>query len=269
MSPRISVLMPVYNGEKFLAASIESILKQTYQDFELLIWNDASTDNSENIIQSFKDSRIKYHKALQNAGISESRNQLMRLAKGEYWAIIDHDDIAHPQRLEKQVEFLDAHPEISVVGSAIRLFCKNPRAGIFKNFIRNLGWIWKQPSHPTLSDALKGCPLMHPSAMLRGKDFIHQKLFYKQEYTPAEDYKLWSDTLMSGLKLANIQEVLLYYNLHGENCSVRRKTQMRQADRKVKNDIKKFLNIKSRFHYPYFLVILQKLRLSLKKDKNI
>ena len=269
MSPRVSVLMPTYNGEKFLEATINSILKQTYHDFELIIWNDASTDTSENIIKNFDDKRIRYYKSDNNTGISESRNQLMHLAKGEYWAIIDHDDIAHPQRLEKEVSFLDAHSDISAVGTAIRLFCKNPNAGKFKNFIRNLGWIWKQPVYPTVHDALKGCPLMHPSAMLRGKDFKNHNLFYKQDYTPAEDYKLWSDALMFGLKLANIQEVLLYYNVHGENCSIRRKTQMRQADHKVKNDIKQFLNIKACFHYPYLLVILQKLRLSLKKDKNI
>jgi len=261
--------MSVYNGEKFLEATIQSILGQTYQDFELIIRNDASTDNSENIIKNFNDRRIIYHKSSQNQGISESRNQLMKLAQGEYWAIIDQDDTAHPQRLEKQVAFLDIHPDISAVGSAIRLFCKNPQAGKIKNFIRNLGWIWRQPKLPTLKDALKGCPLMHPSAMLRGKDFINKNLFYNKLYTPAEDYKLWCDALMAGLKLANIQDTLLYYNLHGENCSIRQKKQMRQADHNVKKDIKKFLNISHPFYYPYLLVILQKLRFSFKKDKNI
>lgn len=263
MHPKISVLMPVYNSEKHLKDTIDSILRQSFTDFELLIVNDASTDCSESIIQNFNDKRIKYFCNDKNLGISPTRNKLMNLAQGEYLAIIDNDDICLPERFAKQVKFLNENNDISVVGTWVELFCKQtPKGnlGFVKKIIRNLGWVWCQPPYPTIYDAIQGCPVMHPSAMIRKADFEKNNICYRAEFTPAEDFDLWAEALMKGLKLANLQEVLLKYNLHGNNFSITSKSKLKIADKKIKNKIKKHLNM-PKYEYPYYCMMIRKLRL--------
>ena len=126
----LSVLVPVYNSQNFLRDTINSILSQTFEDFELILLNDASTDESEKVIESFNDSRIKYYKNEHNLGISGTRNRLFELAKGEYWAIMDNDDISMPKRFEKQVAFLDKNPDVAIVGTWLQLFNKSPAYGL-------------------------------------------------------------------------------------------------------------------------------------------
>ena len=114
---RVSVLMPVYRtNEEYLREAISSILAQTYSDFEFLILDDCPEDDRELIVKSYKDRRIKYLRNETNMGISESRNKLVDMARGEYLAVMDHDDVSLPERLEKQVNYLDAHPDVGVVG---------------------------------------------------------------------------------------------------------------------------------------------------------
>lgn len=108
--PKISVLIPVHNGADTLAETVASILNQTFADFELLLFDDASTDASPEIINSFADSRIRRFRSDANLGISEARNRLMELAEGEYLAVMDHDDLSAPRRLEKQAAWLDNNP---------------------------------------------------------------------------------------------------------------------------------------------------------------
>ena len=109
---KVSVLMPVYKtNEKFLREAIESILGQTFSDFEFLILDDCPEDDRESIVKSYDDKRIKYIKNEKNLGITPSRNKLIDMAEGEYLAVFDHDDISLPERFQKQVEFLDNHPE--------------------------------------------------------------------------------------------------------------------------------------------------------------
>lgn len=276
MQPKVSVLMPVYNAQKYLKDTIDSILQQTFDNFELLIINDASADNSEKIIKSFTDKRIKYYQNEKNLGISATRNKLMDLAQGEYLAIIDNDDICLPERFAKQVKFLDKNADISVVGSWTELFCKEKPRGIFgicKKIIRNLGWIWCQPANPTLDDALEGCPVMHPSSMIRKADFVKHNLRYDAALTPAEDFDLWVETMMKGLRLANLQEVLFKYNLHGNNFSITTKRQQKIADHFIKDKVKRHLGITDKYYSPYWMMMTHKLRLkyflSEKNDKNI
>src|SRR5574344_1855820 len=116
--PKISVLLPIYNTkEEYLRTSIESILNQTYKDFELLILND-SPDNYklDEIVKSYKDIRIRYFKNDKNLGNTESNNKLLKIAQCAYLAIMDHDDISLPTRFEKEVQFLDNNPDIGVIG---------------------------------------------------------------------------------------------------------------------------------------------------------
>ena len=125
--PRVSVLTPVYNTNiEHLHQCIDSILNQTFTDFEFIILNDSPENTElESEILSYSDKRIKYYKNDKNIGISESRNRLLQLARGEYIAIFDHDDISIPDRLACQVEFLDTHPNIGVIGGWLQNFESN------------------------------------------------------------------------------------------------------------------------------------------------
>lgn len=262
---KVSVLIPVYNSAAFIKEAVESILNQTYTDFELLLLNDDSTDNSEDIIKSFTDTRIRYYSNKKNLGISGSRNKLLDLAQGEYLAIMDHDDISLPTRLEKQVRFMNANPDVAMLGTWGELFCRTKPSSIFeklKSRFINLGWVWCQPKNPTLKDMAEGNPVMHSSSMLRKSALQKLNIRYNPEYSPAEDFDLCRQILEAGQKLANIQEILFKYHYHGKNYSLQNKKAMAIADKKVKQDVYRLLNIK-KCNYPYYKVMLKKIRLKL------
>ena len=174
--------MSVYNGEKFLRQSIESILKQSYIDFELIIIDDCSTDGSCSIIESYKDKRIRFIKNKKNMRLPASLNKGIRLAKGKYIARMDADDISMPERFAKQVAYLDAHNDIVVVG------------GGFQAIDEEGNELYKY--HPLKGEKLtKYClmpsPLVHPSVMMRRDVIVDNNLFYDEQYSSAQDYDLW------------------------------------------------------------------------------
>lgn len=202
-NPKISVLMPVYNTEKFLKEAIDSILNQTFEDFEFLIINDASTDNSKNIILSYDDKRIRYFKNIKNLGVARTLNKGLRLAKGKYIARMDADDRALPSRLEKQVAYMDAHPEISVCGTWLK--------AIFDTKSK----IWKVP---TTHDEIRSLMLFHdavfhPTVMMRMEIIKKYNFQYKLTFPCAEDYDLWM-RMIGHSRFANIPEVLLLRRIH-------------------------------------------------------
>lgn len=220
--PRVSVLMPVYNTrEDYLRAAIESILTQDFSDFEFLILNDGSVDrNVERVVMSYRDPRIKYSVNPHNMGISAARNRLIGMAQGEYLAVMDHDDISLPQRLSRQVAFLDAHPEVGVVSCWFKC------------------WGKKKPfcfaaEHEQIEKLLINyCCLCHPASMIRKQLLTDNKLCYEEEYSPAEDYRLWG-RLIGKTRFANIPEVLFIYRNHEENTTHRKKYEMHRAEERI------------------------------------
>ena len=120
--PKISVIMPAYNAEKYIKEAIDSILSQTFQDFELIVLNDCSKDSTEQIILSYTDDRVVYLKNEVNMGVAATLNRGLAVAGGEYIARMDADDISHPERFRKQARYLDAHPEVAVLGSNLECF---------------------------------------------------------------------------------------------------------------------------------------------------
>ena len=233
--PEISVLVPVYNTEeKYLRECIESILNQTFKDFELIILNDGSTNNVEEVIKSYNDKRIFYYKNEKTEGITKSRNKLISLANGKYIAIQDHDDIAFPERLEKEYNFLENNKDISLVSAWIEVFSE-----INYKFHRKKIKVWKTKEFPKILDFLKRCELIHPVCMWRKCDFEKYNLVYEDGYYGAQDYALFSKAVRY-LKFANIQEPLLKYRRHPNNAS-RNKKRIKDESLKVKNEILEYL----------------------------
>lgn len=217
-TPKVSVLMPVYKPkESYLRAAIESILNQVYTDFEFLILDDCPENPRESIVKSYKDKRIKYFKNKTNLGIALSRNKLIELAKGEYLATFDHDDISLPERLLRQVQYLDAHPKVGVVGCKVRTIIKKKNS--------------KYPSndHDIKLALMQSCAIHHPSSMIRKKVLEETALRYDKEFTPAEDYMLWC-RLIPYTNFHNInEEVLVYYRDHSENVVHKQAEEMYQT----------------------------------------
>lgn len=203
-NPKISVIMAVFNGEKYLRESIESILNQTYHNFEFIIINDGSTDKSVEIINSYEDSRIRLIHNSENLKLARSLNKGIDLSKGEYIARMDADDVALPQRLERQVSFMDTNPNVGICGSWIETFGNTKKE------------IWKYPlkSEEILVSLIFESVIAHPSVIIRKQVLNDNKTKYN--ITIVEDYDLWI-RLSKYTKLANIGEVLLYYRIHSQS----------------------------------------------------
>jgi glycosyltransferase involved in cell wall biosynthesis len=208
LNPKISVLMPVYNGERYLKQAIDSILSQTFRDFEFLIINDGSTDATVEIITSYTDTRIRLIHNDTNLGLIATLNRGLDLAYGEYIARMDCDDISLPKRLAKQVSFMDRNSDVGICGTWIQFIGSN-----------------RIKKYPLTHEAIK-CNLLfdssmaHPSVMIRKGMLIKHNLYYEINYQDAEDYKLWT-RCVDVFKLANIPEVLVKYRLHVDQASKR------------------------------------------------
>jgi glycosyltransferase involved in cell wall biosynthesis len=221
--PTVSVLMPVYNTPSgVLARSIESILSQTFQDFELLILNDSPENPEvENIVRSFGDARIDYKKNAVNIGISASRNRLLSESLGKYIAVMDHDDISLPLRLEKQVRFLDTNPEIGVVSSNAYFFNQDKTL------------VYPSGDFDIKMDLISGiCSILHPASMMRKNILMENNLIYEEDFTPAEDFRLWH-RMMSITKFANIQDTLFLYRDDDRNASKKMSMKMKLATARI------------------------------------
>lgn len=208
-TPTVSVIMSVYNGERFLKEAIESILNQTFTDFEFLIINDGSTDDSVKIIESFKDERIKLINNEKNLKLIASLNKGIKIAKGKYIARMDCDDISVNERLEKQVEFLEKFNDYGLVGTWYTVIDGN-------------GNDQYNVSYPSSNDLIKlflslNCPLAHGSIMGR-TELFKENLYGSKDSYAVEDYELW--TRISKLtKIHNIPEYLFKYRIYGESFS--------------------------------------------------
>lgn len=206
-NPLVTVLLPAFNADKYLSPAIESILSQTFSDFEFLIINDGSSDHTEEIILSYKDSRIKYVKNKKNLGLITTLNKGLELAKGKYIARMDADDIAMPKRLEKQFNFMEKHNEVGLCGS----------------FLKNIGDQDNNVKFET-EDAhirfrlLFSTYLRHPTAMLRQSVLLKHNIIYRSTYKHVEDHKMWIEVSRYS-KLAILPEVLLQYRVHEYSIS--------------------------------------------------
>jgi glycosyltransferase involved in cell wall biosynthesis len=211
-SPRVSVVLPVWNGERYFEAAVRSILEQTFESFELLIVDDGSTDQTLAIARRWgaMDSRIRLIRVA-HGGIANALNTGFRQARAPYVARMDADDISLPSRLQRQVAYLDSHQRCVVVGCDTEVIDENEN---------DLGVINFPCTHARLVHLLlsgSGSPFVHPAVMMRA-DAVRAVGGYRPEHCPSEDYELWLRLINSG-EFASIPERLLRYRMHRDSVS--------------------------------------------------
>ncbi len=235
-APKVSVLLAVYNtNPDYLREAMDSILGQTFSDFELIVVNDGSSNEDvEKTVLGYTDTRIRYYRNERNLGITPTRNRLIELARGEYLAVMDHDDVSLPERLQKQVDYLDSHPDVGVVGS----------------FFRSIGEKTSCVRPPVDDMAIRiflarECAVHHPASMIRKSVLIEHGLRYEEEFSPAEDYALWCD-LIPFTRFHNIPEVLFLYRVHSANTNRLQSEKMHRAAIAIQG-----LIVKRHYHLAY------------------
>ncbi len=207
IAPRISVLLPVYNAGKYLVEAIDSVLAQTFTDFEIILINDGSTDNSVEIAESYSDPRIKLFHNPQNLGLIATLNKGIELCSGEFIARMDADDRITPERFQIQLAAFEKDRNLCIAGGNYEII-----GSAYSSVL------------PLTNDEIR-CELFfsnvisHPIVMMRSSLFKETALKYNPEYTHNEDWKLWLD-IPSQYKFINVPEVLLFYRMEGQNISV-------------------------------------------------
>ena len=208
-NPKVTVLLPAYNCAAHIGGAIESILSQTFSDFEFLIINDGSTDTTAAEIKKFHDPRIVYVENPGNKGLIFTLNRGLEIAKGKYLVRMDADDISLPERIAKQIAYLEANPEVGICGCWSVTFGPNIKP-----------WETKYPeNHEAIKVRMTfNTTLSHPTVVLNRELLAHFDLKYDPEFEHIEDYDLWERSL-DKVKLANYPEVLFKYRVHDEQIS--------------------------------------------------
>jgi glycosyltransferase involved in cell wall biosynthesis len=216
----VSVVMPCYNAEKTIREAIDSVLNQTLTKFEFIIIDDGSTDETVDIIKSYKDRRIVL---LENGhNYIESLNAGMRRASSNYIARMDADDVMATDRLQTQYDYMQTHKEIDVLGSGMRFF--GDRDAIFSPPAGNI-------SFASMLDCNR---IAHPTVMIRRESLKRLQEMYREEYIYAEDYDLWLRMLEAGMTLHNIPDVLLHYRKHANQITHKHETQSWETVKRIK-----------------------------------
>lgn len=217
VQPQVSVVLPVYNAGHYLSDAVNSILNQSFREFELIIVDDCSTDGSQELLAAIDDPRIRLVRKQTNTGIVDCLNTGISYSRADLVARMDADDISHPARLEKQYQFMQSDPALAVCGTWIRYI---PSEEISEFPV----------SHDEIVlRLLERSPFAHPSVMLR-KSLLEKHQLRYEKIPHAEDYFLWTQVPGKG-KMANIPEVLLLYRIHDSQVSQRFTGQQEQSSR--------------------------------------
>jgi len=234
----ISVVMPVYNTEKYVGEAIESILCQTFEDFEFIIVDDSSTDSSWRIIQKYakEDNRIVAVQNTDKKGCYSARNFGLNLAKGKYYVVMDSDDIALPNKLQRQLNFMEQHTDIDIAGSWYE--CFGYRNGVIKTPL----------SHDEIESTLffYNC-ISHPTVIMRKETLDNFDVKYDESFLFAQDYELWCREI-DRLKFANIPQVLIKYRTYDRSIGYEKRDAIVNAALEriiIKNALKIGINLSS------------------------
>lgn len=233
--PMISVVMPVYNAASFVAEAVDSILSQTYSDFEFIIIDDGSTDSSYQILQSYaaKDDRIKLYRNDINLKLPKTLNFGIAHAQGKYVARMDADDISLPERFAKQIEFMESHPDIGVCGSWFNEFSEIEEKAVTPNITHEDIIVTMYFSNNCIA---------HPTVMMKASIFQQQNILYNENHMGiAEDYALWNECLNNNIRFHNLPIILLRYRIHGNQTTSSNFTKIQShAQQIIMRNIRKY-----------------------------
>lgn len=227
-APIVSVVMPVYNGEAYLADAIASVLGQTFSAFELVVVDDCSTDGTAAILDGLADPRIRRLRNDENRGIVVTLNRGFAAARGRYIARMDADDLCEPERLQRQAAFLDSHPDVLLVGTRVE-FIGSDGASLARGI--------ELPAEDR-AIRLQSCfvpAFVHPTVMIRAEVLRDRRLEYVDAYRYAEDYELWVRIMALG-RVANLPEKLLRYRVHGGQTTTQKAATMAAISARVSKD---------------------------------
>ncbi|MBR7130967.1 MAG: glycosyltransferase [Lentisphaeria bacterium] len=255
---KLAVIMPVYNAEKFLQQSIDSILQQSFADFEFLICDDCSVDDSAEILRraALTDKRVKLFRNEKNSGVTYSLNRLLQEVSSPFIVRMDADDIALPDRLKKQYEFMQNHPEVAVAGGDLEIIDENNNTLGMRYYLRSWQEIKKQ--------MMCRSPLAHPAVIMRKS--VIDRLGGYLEQPGCEDYYLWLRIVENGYELANLPETLLRYRLSAHQIKQR---DMKKSLLSTIRLQKKYIFKRGFFSIKAFCVMIAEYGLLLLPDKLI
>lgn len=222
-TPLITIFMAVYNGHKYIADAIKSVLNQSFDNFELLIINDGSTDNSVQIINQFTDERIRLIHHEQNKGLFHTRNRGINESRGIYFATLDCDDIATTNRLKWQVDFFKRHPDYAVCGGQGKIINEDSKV---------IGAIQAPYGSPEFIRALSLFynPFINSATMIRKS--VLEEFSFNPDYEAAEDYDLFQ-RIMDKYQTANLKKNLVYYRMHTDNISEKKQSHLIDGGYKI------------------------------------
>ena len=231
VSPLVSIVMPAYNMAAFLLECIPSILEQDYDNFELIIVDDGSTDQTAEVVHSFLDNRIVYVR--REHDYMASMNVGIRLTKGKYIMRMDADDLMLQGRIRKQVEYMEAHPEVDVCGSGM------------KNFGKDDSSLHGLTGHTSIiSSLLLYNTMAHPTIIMRKESVEHyiakHETLYDKEYVYAEDYRLWTCMAMEGFRFDNIKDMLIKHRISSQAVTSVYAEESRRTAEKIKTEYLKY-----------------------------
>lgn len=243
-STLVSVLIPVYNSEKFIGKTIDSVLGQTFKDFEVLLLDDGSADKSSEIIKSYTDDRVKYIPCSHD--FIKTLNHGIDIAKGKYIALLDHDDLMLPHRLKVQYEYMEDNPNVAVCGGYMHSF------GMYSRLM-------KVPL--TYLDIVKTmiiqCPMMNPTGFIRRDVLFENNLRYSYGYSFAADYKLWSDIAQIE-EMANIPEVFTLYRTYPEQTSIKYLSESNEAAGRIRLEMVEYFFSLIKEDSKYYSVLMDR-----------
>ena len=226
---KVSIILPVYNAKEYIKDCIDSILAQTYQNFELIIGDDASTDNSIDICKQYDNPKIRIIKCEHN--YIRTCNTLLKFCNGDYIARMDADDIMLPNRIQKQVEILEKDKSLSLCCSNRLIIGTDERRDMWvENYVDDF-----------ILRLFCGNFIPHSTVMIRTSFLRNLGIKYKSEYPYAEDYKMWSDIAMNGGTIYAIKEPLIKYRIHDSSISMQNMLKQKETATKIQNEIYNYL----------------------------
>jgi glycosyltransferase involved in cell wall biosynthesis len=253
--PKISVLMPVFNCIQYIKESVDSIINQTFKEFEFIIIDDCSTDGTFEYLQNLSDPRINLIRKAQNSGYTNSLNMGLKIAKGVYIARMDGDDISLPDRFAKQISFMDENSDTVVCG------------GGYEAIGLDFKFVPKSSNDEIVLELMYCSPFAHPTVFMRNNILKEYNIQYNPKYEPAEDYKLWTKLSEYG-KLANLNDVLLYYRVHQNQTTNLRSNSQREITKLITFEYLKNLS-KNNINTDIFCKINIDTKEDLKKYENV